>query len=112
MLLQLTAEQECRFVPVVAELEPRNGFEREGHRHPVIRLADAAVAHTEGQGRRPAPKIAVKRVVLLFQGAVARFEAMRQPRRPIFAYAEVKAAQEGVVSRVRSQRRIAPQVTM
>src|SRR5439155_14545481 len=74
--------------------------------------ADAAVAHTEGQGRRPAPKIAVKRVVLLFQGAVARFEAMRQPRRPIFAYAEVKAAQERVVSRVRSQRRIAPQVTM
>src|SRR6266516_2855558 len=108
----LTAEQERRFVPVVAELEARNGFERESYRHPVIRRADAAVAHAEGQPRRPAPKIAVECVILLFQRAVPRLEAMQQPRRPVFAETKVKAAQDGIVPRVPPQRRIAPQVTM
>src|SRR5439155_27306186 len=74
--------------------------------------ADAAVAHAEGQSRRPAAKIAVERVVLLFQRAVTRLEAMLQPSGPVFAEPKVKATQEGVVSRVRSQRRIAAQVTM
>src|SRR6185369_11690961 len=71
-----------------------------------------AVAHAKGQRRRPAPKIAVERVVLFFQCAVTRLETMRQARRPVLVETKVKGAQEGVVPRVRPQRRIAPQVTM
>src|SRR5437870_1116505 len=74
----LTAQQQRWLVPVVAEFEARNRFQRERQRRAVIVPADAVLADAERQRRGPTPEIAIDRVVLFLQRPVARFEAMLQ----------------------------------
>src|SRR5207248_5374964 len=107
-----TAEQQVRLVLVIAEFEARDSFQGKRHCYPVIGRADAALADAKRQGRRPAPKIAIERIVLFFQRAVARLETMLQASGPVLAEAIVETAENGVVSGIRSQRRVTAQVAM
>src|SRR5438552_14262593 len=107
-----TAQQQSRLVPIVAGFEARNGFQGKGHCHAVIGRADAVFADAKGQGRRPTPEIPIDRVVLFFQRAIARLEAMLEAPGPIFAETIVEAAEDGVVSGVGPQGRIAAQIAM
>src|SRR6266480_1929805 len=107
-----TAEQQVRLVLVIAEFEARDSFQGKRRRYAVIGGADAALADAKRQGRRPAPEIAIERIVLFLQRAVARLEAMLQASGPVLAEAIVETAQEGVVSGIRPQRRVAAQITL
>src|SRR5207302_2818349 len=82
-----TAEQQVRLVLVIAESEARDSFQGKRHRYAVIGRADAALADAKRQGCRPAPEIAIERIVLFLQRAVARLEAMLQASGPVLAEA-------------------------
>src|SRR5688500_12446006 len=111
-LIVLAAEQETVFVLVVSQPEAREGLQLKGKGHREIIRARAMIAETKGQRASPVSKIAIHRVILFLERAVARFEVVRQPHAPVLVEFIIEAAEKSVVVGVRPELRTAPKITM
>ena len=74
------------------------GFEREGERHGVVVFSVVRIAFPERERRRPAPHVAIDRVVLLLENLVARLVLVVDAESPVVVQAVEDGAGDEVVS--------------
>src|SRR5262245_26605873 len=94
----LTAHQERRLVYIISELTARERLQRERQGNGVIVRTSSIFPHPEGERAGPTPPVAIERVELLFHPAIPGFEPVRSAESPIFVQAQVKAADDQVIS--------------
>src|ERR1051326_5025559 len=83
---------------VAGETTARVGFEGEGEGDGEIFGAVAIVEHAEGQGRSPAPQVAIERVGLFFQSPATSFKAVAGSQAPVLIHAIEHCAEEKIVA--------------
>src|SRR5450755_4953157 len=97
---------------VIAHMSVWRRFEREAESDGVIHRAGEVVNHAKRERARPAPQVAVKRVVLLLQTSVLRVEIVRRTQTPVVVHAVKQRAGDEIFATDPHRGKVVVQIPM